>query len=63
MSETLRGNTIENWGYLFVYGCGCTDIILYFDPCVFVFTRGLPLPIPPLNRIFPFSDPVSFKKI
>ena len=24
---------------------------------------GLPLPIPPLNRIFSFSDPVSFKEI
>ncbi len=64
--DTLRANTIEHWGYLFVYyiyGCGCTDIILYFEPCVFVFTRGLPLPITPLNRIFPFSDPVLFKEI
>ncbi len=25
--------------------------------------HGLPLPIPPLNRIFPFSDPVSFKEL
>ncbi len=34
--DTLRGNTIENRGYLFVYiyVCGRTYVILYFDPHV-----------------------------
>ncbi len=37
--DTLRGNTIENRGYLFVYiyVCGRTYVILYFDPGMFVF--------------------------
>ncbi len=46
-----------------LYVCGCMHVILYFDPCNFVFACGLPLPIPPLNRIIRFSDPVSFKEI
>ena len=32
--DTLRGNTFENGGYLCVYMCGRTYVILYFDPCV-----------------------------
>ncbi len=35
--DTIRGNTIENRGYLLVYMCGRTYVILYFDPLVFVF--------------------------
>ncbi len=41
--------------------CGRTYVFLYFDSRVFVF--ALPLPIPPLNGIFRFSGPVSFKEI
>ncbi len=38
--DTLRGNTIENRGYLFVYiyMCEHTYVILYSDPHVLVFT-------------------------
>ncbi len=36
--DTLRGNTIENRGYLgCLCMCGRTYVILYFDPRVFVF--------------------------
>ncbi len=35
--DTLRGNTIENRGCLFIYMCGHTYVILYFDPHIFVF--------------------------
>ena len=38
-------------------------VILYFDLHAFMFAYGLPLPIPPLNRIFSFRDPISFKEI
>ncbi len=34
--DTLRGNTIENQGCLFVYMFGRTYVILYFDPRVFL---------------------------
>ncbi len=34
--DTLRGNTIENRGCLFVYMFGRTYVILYFDPHVFL---------------------------
>ncbi len=61
--DTLRGKTIENRGYLFVYVCGRTYVILYSDPHVFVFVSCLPLPIPPLlNRIFSFCT-ISFRKL
>ena len=32
--DTLRGETIENRGCLFVYMFGRTYVILYFDPQV-----------------------------
>ncbi len=37
--DAIRGNTIENRGYLFVYICVCGHmyVILYFDPRIFVF--------------------------
>ncbi len=39
--DSIRGNTIENQGYLYVYICVCvcghTYVILYFDPRIFVF--------------------------
>ncbi len=34
--DTLWGNTIENRGYLFIYIFGCTYVILYFDPHIFL---------------------------
>ncbi len=34
--DTLRGNTIENRGYLFIYIFGRTYVILYFNPRVFL---------------------------
>ncbi len=34
--DTLRGNTIENRGCLFIYIFGRTYVILYFDPHVFL---------------------------
>ncbi len=34
--DTLRGNTIENRGYLFIYIFGRTYVILYFDPRVYL---------------------------
>ncbi len=34
--DTLRGNTIENRGYLLIYMCECTYVILYFDPPIFL---------------------------
>ncbi len=30
---------------LFVYMCGCTSVILYFDPHIFTFARRRPCPI------------------
>ncbi len=36
--DTIRDNSIENWGYLLF---GHTHVILYFDPRVFVFARRL----------------------
>ncbi len=34
--DTLRGNTMENRGCLFVYIFGRTYVILYFDPLIFL---------------------------
>ncbi len=34
---------------IYNYVCGCTCVILYFDPHVFVFALWSTLPIPPLN--------------
>ena len=49
LSGTLSGVTqLKNWGPSFAFLC---------------LLHGLPLPIPPPNRILPFSDPVSFKEI
>ncbi len=42
---------------------GRTYVILYLILAFWCLLRGLPLPIPPLNRIFRFSNPVSFKEI
>ncbi len=33
--DTYRGNTIENWGCLFIYIYGRMYVILYFDPPYF----------------------------
>ncbi len=62
--DTLRGNSIENRGYFFVYIC--VDIHMSFYTLTLAFLCllcGLSLSVPPLNRIFRFSDPVSFKEI
>ncbi len=55
-SETLRGNTIENRRYLFIYIFGRTYVILYFDPRVFLFAPCSTLSQASLNRILRFSD-------
>ncbi len=41
-SKTLSGVTQWKIGdiCLFIYVYGCTYVILYFDPCIFVFLRG-----------------------
>ncbi len=36
-----RGNTVENRGCLFVCMFGRTYVILYFDPLVFLCSRGV----------------------
>ncbi len=59
----IRGNTIESQVYLFIL---CVDVRMSFCTSILAFLcllHGLPLPIPPLNRIFRFSDPISFKEI
>ncbi len=56
-----QGNTIANRGYLFM--CGRTYVIRMLTLVFLFLLRGLPLPIPPLNRTFSFSDPISFKEI
>ncbi len=62
MSETLSGVTLlKIWDISLM--CGHRYVILYFDPPFLCLLRGVPLPLPPLNRIFRFSDPVSFKEI
>ncbi len=64
--DFYTGNTIESQGYLFVYIYVCVDIHMSFCSLTLLFLcllRGLPLPISLLNRIFRFSDPVSFKEI
>ncbi len=44
--------------------CGGRTYVIRMLTLVFLFLlRGLPLPIPPLNRTFSFSDPISFKEI
>ncbi len=64
-SETLSGITQLKSG-IFVCLYICVDVRMSF--CILslgflCLLRGLPLPIPPLNRIFRFRDPVSFKEI
>ncbi len=58
--DTYRGNTIENRGclfiYLFVYMYGCTYVILYFDPRVFVLVIWSTPSQIALNRILWFID-------
>ncbi len=49
---------------LFIYTC--VDVHMLFCTLTLTFLGllcGLALPIPPLNRIFWFSDPVSFNEI
>ncbi len=58
-SETLSGVTQLKIGGVDVCMSFCTLMTLMF----LCLLRGLPFPIPPLNRIFLFSDPVSFKEI
>ena len=68
-SETLSGVTQLKIGdiclyiYIYIYIYERTYVILYFDPHIFVFASWYTLPIPPLNSISRFSDPVSFKEI
>ncbi len=33
--DTIQWCLIENRGYLFIYVCGRTQVILYFDPGIF----------------------------
>ncbi len=63
--DTLRGNTIENLGYLFVYYIRvdvrmplCTLTLTFF-----VFASWSTPSQASTNRIFRLSDPVSFNKI
>ncbi len=60
--DTLRGNTIENRGYLFVYTYAWTYVCHFelWTSCFCVCFVVYPFPYPPLNRTFWFSDPVSF---
>ncbi len=64
MSETLSGLTQLKIGNICLYICG--DVRMSFctlTPAYLCLLRGLLLPIPLLNRIFLFSDPISFKEI
>ncbi len=58
--DTYRGNTIENRGclfiYLFVYMYGRMNVILYFDPRVFVLVMWSTPSQIALNRILWFID-------
>ncbi len=65
--DTIRGNTIENWGYLFIYVFGHTYVILYFDPGGFFFlVSSVVDPVPNFTNQNPLvyqSLPVSSKEI
>ncbi len=62
--NTLRGNTTENQGYcLFIYVCGRTYVIMYFDPHIFVFASWSTPSHISTKQNFQFSDPVSFMEI
>ncbi len=54
--DTYRGNTIENQGCLFIYLCGRTYVILYFDPGIFVLVRWSTLSQTSLNKILWFIE-------
>ncbi len=65
-SETLSAVTELKIGDICLFIYACVDIrmyvILYFDRHVFMFALWSTLShTPPLNGIFSFSDPVSFK--
>ncbi len=67
-SETLSGVTQFEIRDIssFIYMCGRMYVSLYFDPRIFVYASWSTPPrtrTPPLNRIFRFSDPASFKEI
>ncbi len=66
MSETLSGVAQLKIGDICLFIYMYVDIRMLFCTLTLVFLcllRGLPLPISPLNRIFRFGDPVSFKEI
>ncbi len=61
--DTIRGDTIENRGYLFVYiyVCGHMYVILYFDPRVFMFASWS-TPSHTSTKHFRFSDPCIIQR-
>ncbi len=55
--DTIRGNSIENRGYLFTYIClDVQKAFLYFDPHVFVLVLWSTPSQTSLNRILRFID-------
>ncbi len=66
-SKTLSGATqLKSRDICLFIFYMCVDVRMSFCTLTLMFLcllRGLPIPIPPLYRIFRFSDPIPFKEI